>query len=288
MHVQDVGIIENLALPVIVKVSKMSAYTDTLTISDIENFHHGIDSALPAVVRLPKGNKISVAAAIELSCLLIQSRSEKLDTAVDRQLSQCPVWKLFRRMRRESLSKATTEQTVLVRIPPVYDEDWFHSEASTFENRLLAGRLPKGLARSLTGAVFEMVDNIWVHSRSVDSCFLAYQVGFRKFTFGISDIGVGVLQTLRQNPRYAHIRTSMDALEHAVKRGVSGQPQGSGLGLDSLTRSLASLWGQSRLRSGQAALTFNREGESPRRRHQFLANLAGFQISAICRMEPPQ
>ncbi len=161
-------------------------------------------------------------------------------------------------------------------------------EAKRFEEALLQGRFSQGLSRSLTGAVFEMVDNVWKHSGVTKDALLGYQIGSRTFSFIVTDLGVGVLKTLTMNRRFAHLKTSIDALEEAVKPNVSGDTDGSGLGLDKLTRELANLWGRTRLRSGQGAITFNREGATARRIHNFLPHLGGFQISAVCRLSPPQ
>jgi anti-sigma regulatory factor (Ser/Thr protein kinase) len=156
------------------------------------------------------------------------------------------------------------------------------------EERLLANQFSKHLSRNITGAVFEMVDNVWMHSEAKEPPLLCYQTARGGLSFAVTDMGIGVLRTLKKNTRFSHLRTSMSALEEAVKVGVSSDPNGSGLGLPALTRALASLWGRVRLRSGQAALTFNREQEQPKQSHQFLPEMKGFQVSAICRLRAPK
>lgn len=259
----------------------------SITISDIERFQRAVADGSAIEQQIMSGSCLSLAAASELDCVLQQSQLKSTGDAVDILLQECPIWTLFRQMRERNAPRLTAGALALIRIPLVYDEEWLNTEIPQLEAQLLRGRFSRHLSKSLSGAVFEMVDNVWNHSETAETAVLAYQVGRRSFTFSVTDLGLGVLDTLKRNRRYAHLKTSIEALEEAVKPNVSGKPDGSGLGLDQLTRSLADLWGRTRLRSGQGALTFDRETDVPKRRHQFLPQLPGFQISAICRLSPP-
>jgi len=262
---------------------------EILTLSDIEHLHYKLDDgSIAADIRFPAGGKVSVAAAIELASILLSTKSATLYELVDKQLSECEIWTLFRRLRGGIINRTGGNGTVLMRIPYQFSEQWLSLEMRRFETSLSDARFPRDLGRSITGAVFEMVDNVWVHSLTQEPSLFCYQIRTRKLTFGVMDMGKGVLNTLRENRKFSHIRTSMNALEEAVKRGVSGQANGSGLGLDSLTRALANLWGKTRLRTGQAALTFDREQQLPKQLKQFLPEMEGFQISAICRLDRPK
>jgi anti-sigma regulatory factor (Ser/Thr protein kinase) len=265
----------------------MTEISSTITIADIERFHRAVDYSSSAAHEIKYGGRLSLAAASELACILAEADSHDLTKAVDFPLADCQTWSLFRRLRGPSCPKRISHaSTVLLQIPQSYDERWLVAEAKRFEEGLLHARFPRYLAKSLTGAVFEMVDNVWNHSRTHNNALLGYQIGNRSFTFTVTDLGVGVLDTLTANRRFSYLKTSIEALEEAVKPNVSGKADGSGLGLDKLTRALADLWGRTRLRSGQGALTFDRESDVPKRKHQFLPSLGGFQISAICRMSP--
>lgn len=264
------------------------AKSPSITISDIERFQRAVVDGSAIEQQIVSGSCLSLAAASELDCVLQQAQLKSVGNTVDILLQTCPIWTLFRQMRESNAPcRLTAGSLALIRIPLIYDEEWLNTEIPQLEAQLLRGRFSRHLAKSLTGAVFEMVDNVWNHSQTAETAVLAYQVGSRSFTFSVTDLGLGVLDTLKRNRRYAHLKTSIEALEEAVKPNVSGKPDGSGLGLDQLTRSLANLWGRTRLRSGQGALTFDRETDVPKRRHQFLPQLSGFQISAICRLSPP-
>jgi anti-sigma regulatory factor (Ser/Thr protein kinase) len=256
-----------------------------LTISDVERFHRALDRGTPIPESLPGGAELSLAAAAELACILVETPG--VMNMVDGSLHSCRMWARFRRMLNPAGPNRIHDDSVLVtKIPFPFDESWFAAEARKFEEALLQSRFPKVLSRSLTGAVFEMVDNVWRHSGSPQHALLAYQVTNRTFSFAVTDTGSGVLNSLRRNRRFAHLKTSIEALEQAIKPNVSADPNGSGLGLDMLARELANLWGLTRLRSGQGALIFNRQSPILKRTHQFLAALNGFQVSAVCRMDP--
>ena len=266
----------------------MSAGSASITVGDVERFHRLLGGSSASADSLCEGSRVSLAAASELACILLQSNSKDLTKTIDSRLTDCPMWGMFKRMRVATGPRRTNHGSiVLSKIPSPYNETWYVSEARRFEANLLSGRFPQGLAKSLTGAVFEMVDNVWKHSGVSKDALLGYQIHNRTFSFIVTDMGDGVLKTLTKNRRFAYLKTSIEALEEAVKPNVSGDLNGSGLGLDNLTRAFANLWGRTRLRSGQGALTFNREGAIPKRTHQFLPDLNGFQISAVCRLSPP-
>lgn len=261
----------------------------SITVQGVERFQRALIGTSSPIQELGFGGCVSLAAASELDCILQQASSTSLRREVDEALSQCPLWSLFRNLRNGGGSGRLSISSIsVVRIPVLYDERWQNFEMQQLEKMLLQARFSQHLAKSLTGAVFEMVDNVWNHSQTEADAILSYQAASRSFTFSVADLGLGVLETLRENKRYGHLKTSIEALEEAIKPNVSGKAGGSGLGLDTLTRAFADLWGQTRLRSGQGALTFDRETDSPKRKHQFLPQLKGFQISAICRLARPR
>src|SRR5213078_530477 len=107
------------------------------------------------------------------------------------------------------------------------------------------------LSFGLAGALAEVVDNVWEHSASDLPGLGAFHLQSRRATFVVADLGIGVLNSLRSNPRYRNLQTSKEALENAVKPGVSRLDEaGRGSGFGTVLRGLAELWGVLRLRSG--------------------------------------
>ena len=73
--------------------------------------------------------------------------------------------------------------------------------------------------------------------------------------FAICDNGIGVLEHLRTNPKYASVSSSSDAIRLAFEPGVTGTADARGMGLSNVLR-LASRAGRTSLvfASGDAAV----------------------------------
>ena len=130
-----------------------------------------------------------------------------------------------------------------------------------------------------------MQDNVYEHSGAAHTGLVAYAVGDRSLEFVVSDRGMGVLETLRQNPNYVHLPDAGAALEEAIKPGVSRFPAetGRGQGYVQLYRAMVTHRAELRFRSGDHALTL-RPTSDPLHGEQLLTHtsaLAGLTISAI-------
>lgn len=153
------------------------------------------------------------------------------------------------------------------------------------ENVAKANGVAAPLIASFIGALQEMQDNVYEHSDAVETGLVAYAVTDRSFEFVVSDRGIGVLGTLRQNPNYAHLPDAGAALEKAIKPGVSRFPTetGRGQGYVQLYRAMVTHRAELRFRSGDHALTL-RPTADPLHAEQVLthsAALHGLTISAI-------
>lgn len=63
--------------------------------------------------------------------------------------------------------------------------------------------------RSMTpviGAMRELEDNAHLHSRRAQDGLVAFRGTVDEFEFVVADSGIGVLQGLREAPRYAHLK----------------------------------------------------------------------------------
>lgn len=147
------------------------------------------------------------------------------------------------------------------------------------------------VARQLAACLGEMHSNIIEHSRAVETGVLAYSSSANLFELVVVDQGIGVLESLRACPDYAHLHDHGEALRLAQTEGVSrhGVNAGRGLGFRPLFVGLANLAGSLRFRSGNAALVI--DGTNPatipaRLLQKPLMN--GFLISVACRLEAGQ
>ena len=166
-------------------------------------------------------------------------------------------------------------------------EQWLLHAENAAKNR----GFPSGLVASLVGALGEMQDNVYEHSGAAQTGLVAYAVTDRTFEFVVADRGMGVLDTLRQNPDYAQLPDAGAALTEAIRPGVSRFPasSGRGQGFIQLCRSMVTDRVELRFRSGDHALTLCPTND-PLNGHQRLSHtsaLAGLTISAIWRAETP-
>ncbi|MGC2161294.1 MAG: hypothetical protein WA634_05245 [Silvibacterium sp.] len=175
----------------------------------------------------------------------------------------------------------------MIVLPMSGDGPWWPSKISTLLSDLGANGFPSNLARGLTGAVIEMVDNIWLHSDAASPGLLAYQLRRRKFAFSVIDPGIGMLASLRRNPSYRYLSSSMDAIGKAIEPGASRFANGGGMGFPSLFHALASLWGTARIRSGEAALVIDHTREERSKSSVYLPHLPGVHVSVRCALDPP-
>jgi hypothetical protein len=235
-----------------------------------------------------RGKKLTIPAAVELACLVETKREFAIDCWPSREPTDCNNWRLFRRLGWPSCGpgQRISENNVGFISMPADSSDLFWTRClRTFERNLRSNGFPIGLARGLTGALGEMADNVWQHSRTETPGLMGYEIRNRQLAFGVADLGMGVLESLRTKSKHRHLTTSMDALQTAILPGVSRYDFG-GYGFSTLFQAVAELWGITRLRSGEAALVFDRQTESRKRKHYYLPPLPGLQVLVSCRLKP--
>lgn len=99
------------------------------------------------------------------------------------------------------------------------------------------GDADAGAGRRAYAACGELLANATEHGASASGSFVAVQAysgqsgGGARLEMAVCDTGVGVLDHLRGNPRYAYLANDVAALGKAVRRGVSGVSDDRGNGL---------------------------------------------------------
>ncbi|MGW1271852.1 hypothetical protein [Streptomyces sp. NPDC002491] len=124
--------------------------------------------------------------------------------------------------------------------------------------------------RKVFKAVGELIDNAVSHGASTHGAFIAAQAysgnttGYRRLEIAVCDTGIGVLAHLRRNRDHARIATSAEALEHALRPGVSGTLDKRGNGLPDLLSGPGSAAATRLvLRSGDGLLRASRTRNGP-------------------------
>lgn len=213
-----------------------------------------------------------------------------MDAQVVGIFSDCSNWRLLQRLNWPNCgpSQKAEDGNVAFISLPMANSDLFWSRClRTFEQKLKVSGFPAGLSRALTGGLGEMADNVWQHSQTKIPGLIAYEIRRRRMAFAVADIGIGALESLRTNPKHRHLATSMDALQTVILPGASRFESG-GYGFSTLFQAIAELWGIARLRTGEAALLFDRQTESRKRKQYYLPPLKGFQVLVSCKLQPTQ
>lgn len=155
------------------------------------------------------------------------------------------------------------------------------------EQAAIASGFPKPLAAGIVGALGELQDNVFCHSRRPETGIAAYGASAGAFEVVVADAGIGVLASLRECADYVQLPDAGAALKVAIEDGNSrfGPTSGHGFGMGQMFRALANQEGELRFRSDDHALAVR--GHSPSlQAHVELghkAHLSGMTISVLCR-----
>ena len=144
--------------------------------------------------------------------------------------------------------------------------------------------LPTAAGAQAVSALGEFDSNIDRHSRREQSGFVAFEVNQQFVGLYASDLGQGMLGSLRQNPNYAKLDDSGEALSMALREGVSSSTNpGRGMGFRPIFVGLASHARLLRFRSDDALLEINRfGGGSPTQEIKERPSVAGFHAFVHC------
>ena len=143
----------------------------------------------------------------------------------------------------------------------------------------------KSDAAQFVAAIVELYNNIFEHSRAVQSAYVAFAAYENCFEFVVADAGVGVLQSLKSSSLYSSLGDDGSALELALTEGVSRHDKepDRGRGFRPILVGLANLSEKLRFRSGDHAREMERlsDGSIPAVTRQ-KSELSGFFCSVSC------
>jgi hypothetical protein len=155
----------------------------------------------------------------------------------------------------------------------------------------VAAGFHRRIAAQFAAALGEMVSNIHEHSGKPASGIAAFRAARGKFEFAVADHGMGILDSLRSCPDYAHLADHGEALRLALTDGVSrfGPQAGRGGGFRPIFVGLANLSGALRFRSGDHALVIDgRKIGAVAAKTAQKARMEGFLASVECRLRMGQ
>ncbi len=261
-----------------------------IQIRDVEHFHWRLAETESPLAFSTNGNGMSLAAAIELACIALHRQANKDGPAATIRVAHCPVWSLVKSARwpdRSNRTRLRDGDLSVVILPLKATDVWWSQCIRDLLAELKTNGFPPKLAGALAGAVAEMADNVWLHSEADSPGLLAYQVRRRRFAFSVADTGIGVLASLRKNPSYRQLSSSMEAVRAAIEPGISRFQDSSGMGFPSLLHAMADLWGTARVRSGEASIVIDRTQDQRRKHSGYLPQLPGVHVSVRCALDAP-
>jgi hypothetical protein len=236
-------------------------------------------------------DSITLAAAVELACIQYWVATNGLSSRGTVKAGPTSIWTLL-----ESSGWPAARNAVELRADGIHlrtfpnrptDSEWRPFFYATRDSLTAAG-FSIDASRAIAGAFGEMANNVWDHSMSNYPGLLAFHIQPERVTFCIADIGVGVLQSLRQNSQFASLRTSTAALSSALKDGVSRfGDQSRGYGFSDLIRGVSNQWGISRLRSGEGKVILDHTSDQLTRHSSYLPFLPGLQVIFSCGKHAP-
>jgi hypothetical protein len=100
------------------------------------------------------------------------------------------------------------------------DVEW-QNYLQRFERSAISVGFSKVSAANLQSAFFEMAENTRLHSRTPVCALVGYEAINDLALFTVADVGIGVLTSLRSNPRYGHLQQDIEAIQLAMQAGVT-------------------------------------------------------------------
>ncbi|HEY3569917.1 MAG TPA: hypothetical protein VGP73_18430 [Thermoanaerobaculia bacterium] len=151
-------------------------------------------------------------------------------------------------------------------LPPPGKEWGPGGEVLFFQEHFKASLVSFGVsplfARALTAALKELASNAIEHSRSPAAPLACYEISKSTWTMAVTDVGQGVLASLRENSSYIALDSHAEALKLALQPGISRTGEkGRGNGFARVFKALVDRRAGLRFRSGGASARW--EGTSP-------------------------
>jgi len=237
-------------------------------------------------------SEFTIGAAVELACVRA-SINGRLRSVFDQWAKSSQVLNDAFRVLEHGTLPSTDNMWAARKTDffPVRGTDWSDGQNyHPFESRFRKAAKEAGfgnMADGLTGTLFEMADNIAQHSgpSSTAPCpgLIGYYAHEGHVAFAVGDSGRGVLASLKENPAWACLPNSKEALIAVINNQASRRPNlGDGEGFKQVFRSLADLNGMVILRSLEGRLQLNQTAEGRRVIAEYTGAFPGVQLSVNC------
>ena len=240
---------------------------------------------------LPKSG-FSIGAIVELACVrrhCVPAVQSLLNTWAESSPILSEAFTVFDRAKYPS--RENMWSTRGLEFFPIVGRNWPDKiKYHPFESRFCKGAKASGfgdMADALTGALFEMADNVVQHSgldlANASPGLIGYYVGDGHVAFAVGDAGRGVLTSLKENPAWAVLPDSKAALLAIVEQRASRRVGfGDGEGFKQVFRSLVDFNGIVEMHSCDGRIKLTQSPAGREAVSQFIGSRPGFQLSVNC------
>lgn len=272
-----------------------------LTVETVEQLQQAAFSGRETIPFINTLDSATLPGLLEYGCAKWHQRSlPPLPPAI----SQSPLGLSLREVKSELGLRTSGEQKRPRRTMEAHDHEFFVLEGNNptveqvwMEFLVRVRQSAKNIgfsfekAKGIAASLGEMADNAVIHSNCRVGILVGYQAVEGAITCCVVDVGIGVLASLRTNDSYSGLTTHKDAIRKAIETGVTRFQNGGGLGFYRVFKSLTSMWGTLRFRSGEGCVTMDgNDLDADYGNDDFVLNRAGFQVTICCRLSesPPR
>ncbi len=194
----------------------------------------------------------------------------------------------FESMRPHAhLFSAPEREIWLVRSSSCIESNEFSLFVQRFRRSLEQAGFGQRFPYALSQALTEMTENVVRHSAANGGSPALGLVGFHvvreEMNYVVADLGRGALGSLRENPKWAHLKTESDALVAAAKRGATRLPQHTeGDGFRLAFQAFLDRQGIIAMRSGDGLARIQGNANGREAEMSNTAPVPGLRVSAWC------
>jgi len=266
-----------------------------LTCEFVEELHQAADVGRPTTLFVDSLKAATLPGLIEYGCLKFhRPKLPNLPSAVATSALGNALYQVRSRLGlrthgdQRSPPRTVTPELheffVLEGVDPTLNRDW-DEFLVRFRQSAKATGFSQEKAQGVAAALGEMADNTTVHARSEVGALVGYQVMEGAAVCCVADVGIGVLESLREHRDYRHLQTHTEAIRMAIQDGTTRYGRGhGGFGFNKVFKALAAMWGTLRFRSGEGCISMDgSDCDTDRGAEDFVLDRPGFQVTICCR-----
>lgn len=250
-------------------------------------------------LRVMPFDTISIGACIELCCALQDWRAASNECGLEtfqRLAAEMPMLSLCDERLTETIHHPERSRfrvgggelvlSAVAQQQAFQERAWNEFQQGLVDQLKRCGFQP-GFAIALSAAFAEIAQNVPDHSAVADHEMAASLVGYLampgELHFAVGDLGRGVLASLRENPRWASMRDSRQAILATLEHGATRKPEHpEGTGLKLALKSFVDRNGILSVRSGDATAHVGRDNDGRHIVMGFAPKLPGTCVTASC------